>query len=181
MSRTARTETRDEILAAASRRFSVSGFKGTSLQDIAGEVGCSKATLLYHFDSKDAILGALLEPAVSMLGALDARLAELDDTAAPRAAVEGFADLAVRFRHEISVLHAELHELLRRPALAEVQDISNRLAAALAGRSTEPAARIAALIVLAGVPAVCVEFGAVPDQELRLILVAIASRTLNLP
>ena len=45
-----------EILAAAARRFAVTGYKGTSLQDIARAVGCSKATVLYHFANKDEIV-----------------------------------------------------------------------------------------------------------------------------
>jgi AcrR family transcriptional regulator len=52
---------RDQILAAATRLFAARGFDGTALQDIANEVGVRKASLLYHFPSKDDLRHAVLE------------------------------------------------------------------------------------------------------------------------
>ena len=60
MTRPPRDALRREILAVSQRLFSTVGFRGTSLQMIADEVGCSKASLLYHFKSKAAILDALI-------------------------------------------------------------------------------------------------------------------------
>lgn len=172
-------ETHAEILAAATRRFSVTGFKGTSLQDIAREVGCSKAAVLYHFANKEAILTELMAPAISALESLDAQLGPLDDDAARLAAVEGFVELAVRFRREIALLHAELPELLQQPVFAPIQRRTERLLDALAGRSDRPAERIAALVICAGIPAACTEFGEIPDEELRPALIAVAGRALG--
>jgi len=54
-----------EILRAATRRFARQGFDGTSLQQIADDVGIRKPSLLYHYASKEklrlAVLDALLE------------------------------------------------------------------------------------------------------------------------
>nr|MDT0657026.1 TetR/AcrR family transcriptional regulator [Micromonospora sp. DSM 115978] len=180
MSRDTRSGTHDEILAAASRRFAVTGFKGTSLHDIASEVGCSKATLLYHFHTKEAILAELLGPAVAALDELDAKLVGLGPQDAQRAAVEGFSALAVRFRREISVMRGDIPELLELPAFAPIRDLTDRLALALAGGPT-PADRLAAAMVLAGVPAVCGEAGDLPDEELLAYLIDIAGRTLSRP
>jgi TetR/AcrR family transcriptional regulator len=52
---------RDQILAAATRLFAAKGFDGTALQDIADAVGVRKASLLYHFPSKDDLRHAVLE------------------------------------------------------------------------------------------------------------------------
>ncbi|MFC0005962.1 TetR/AcrR family transcriptional regulator [Micromonospora siamensis] len=173
------SETHDEILTAASRRFAVTGYKGTSLQDIARSVGCSKATVLYHFANKEALLGELMAPAISVLEALDARLAGQTGAAAQQVATEGFVDLAVRFRREIALLRGEFPDLLQQPAFAHIQQISERLIDAFAGHSDRPVARIAALVVLAGIAETCAEFIDIPDDELRPALLAVVRRAVE--
>ncbi|MGC1214459.1 MAG: helix-turn-helix domain-containing protein [Micromonospora sp.] len=172
-------ETHGEILAAAARRFAVTGYKGTSLQDIAREVGCSKAAVLYHFANKEALLSELMAPAIAVLEALDQRIARHAGAEAQRVATDGFVDLAVRFRREIALLRGEFPDLLQLPAFAHIQQISDRLIAAFAGHSDRPAARIAALVVLAGIAEACAEFADIPDEELRPALLAVAHRALE--
>ncbi|MEU6207852.1 TetR/AcrR family transcriptional regulator [Micromonospora musae] len=172
-------ETRGEILTAATRRFAATGYRGTSLQDIATEVGCSKATVLYHFANKEALLTELMAPAIAMLQSLDDSLVGLTGREAQQTAAAGFIDLAVRFRREIAVLRGEFPELLQQPAFAHIQRISERMRDALAGHSAQPAARIAALVLLAGISEGCAEFVDVPDDELRPALLALAGRALE--
>ncbi|MEU4656127.1 TetR/AcrR family transcriptional regulator [Streptomyces sp. NPDC023723] len=52
---------RGRILAAALTVFSSRGFRGGSLNDIATAAGLTRAGLLHHFPSKQAVLLALLE------------------------------------------------------------------------------------------------------------------------
>lgn len=52
---------REAILAAALDVFSREGFRGATLDQIAGAAGLSKPNLLYYFASKEAIHAALLE------------------------------------------------------------------------------------------------------------------------
>lgn len=53
--------TKQEILEAALDLFSVQGFEATSVSQIADAVGIRKASLYSHFESKQAILDALIQ------------------------------------------------------------------------------------------------------------------------
>jgi AcrR family transcriptional regulator len=57
------------IARLALNRFRVSGFVGTSIADLAGALGVSKAAIYYHYRSKDALLHGLVDP---LLDAIDA-------------------------------------------------------------------------------------------------------------
>jgi AcrR family transcriptional regulator len=55
-------DTRRRILAVALELFSTRGYAGTSMRDIADTMGLTKASLYYHFESKEQILEAVIEP-----------------------------------------------------------------------------------------------------------------------
>ncbi|GII76372.1 hypothetical protein Sru01_13540 [Sphaerisporangium rufum] len=54
-------ETRDRIVDVAVRFIARNGARGTSLADIAAEAGVSQTGLLYHFNSKEALLNAVMD------------------------------------------------------------------------------------------------------------------------
>jgi len=54
-------DAREQTLDAATRLFAAQGYGGTSLSAIADAVGIRKASLLYHFPSKDALHRAVLD------------------------------------------------------------------------------------------------------------------------
>ncbi len=55
------------ILEAARRIFEAEGLDGASLRAIAAEAGYTPAALYFHFDSKEAIYGAVLQESLAQL------------------------------------------------------------------------------------------------------------------
>lgn len=53
--------TRGRILEAAGRCFAASGYSKTTVEEIAGRAGVSKALVYHHFDGKEDVLQAVLE------------------------------------------------------------------------------------------------------------------------
>jgi AcrR family transcriptional regulator len=58
-------DTRETIRAVALELFSTKGFEQTSLREIAERVGLTKASLYYHYSSKQALLIAVVEPVIT--------------------------------------------------------------------------------------------------------------------
>ncbi|MDP9237271.1 MAG: TetR/AcrR family transcriptional regulator [Chloroflexota bacterium] len=62
-----RSDRRRAILDAATELFADRGFAGVSVQDIADAAGTHKTTVLYHFDTKDALHEAVLDEALGRI------------------------------------------------------------------------------------------------------------------
>jgi AcrR family transcriptional regulator len=60
-------ETRANILDAAVRRFAISGYEATSVDEICTEAGVSKGAFYHHFPTKQSIFLALLESWLKMI------------------------------------------------------------------------------------------------------------------
>jgi AcrR family transcriptional regulator len=58
---------KEEILDVATRLFAERGYDGTSMNDVAERVGMRKASLFYHFATKDALYEAVLDRLVATL------------------------------------------------------------------------------------------------------------------
>ena len=66
MARPFRQQADESILDRAAALFARRGFAKTSVQDVADAVGLSKAGLLHHFPSKDALHEAVLAQAAAL-------------------------------------------------------------------------------------------------------------------
>lgn len=104
--------TNERILVVATDLFGTKGITGTSLDEIAAEVGVAKQTLLYWFASKDELVEKVLIATASELAtALDPSV---------RQAGDGFA----RIETTVSAVFAAA---IRRPALLGLVREINRL------------------------------------------------------
>ena len=136
--------TRQRILDIARELFARQGFTGTSIADIAGELGTTTAALYYHFRSKADILNALLaEPMVAY-----SRIIETLESGSPSAEdlLGSFIDLTVDSRELAAIIDrdpavlAMIDEQLSRTS----EELTQQVMAALAGHGADRASLIRA-------------------------------------
>jgi AcrR family transcriptional regulator len=94
-------EGRQRILDVAAALFLERGYAGTSLREIAAEVGMKPGSLYYHFASKEALLQAILLRGIDvMVDAFDAAAAATRDAdARSRFTAHVRAHLGALFEH----------------------------------------------------------------------------------
>ena len=102
---TARTATRqnagNELREIALAQFASVGFAATSLQQIADAAGYSKSTVLYHFASKETLLGEVLTPAIDRLEEILDRFVSAGHEGARTVFIDDFIDFLLQFRLEL--------------------------------------------------------------------------------
>ena len=69
-SSTPRTDTRSRVQKVALELFAEQGYEKTSLREIAGRLGVTKAALYYHFKSKEDIVHSFTDDYFAELDAL---------------------------------------------------------------------------------------------------------------
>lgn len=123
--------TRSRILEVAQKFFVERGYAGTSIADIAGELGTSKAALYYHFTSKEQILGALIIDPVSGYADLAARVQK--ETVSPAELLGALIDLTAEAQTMNTLLSNDpsTATVLRR--LHDVQGSTKTIIGSLAG------------------------------------------------
>lgn len=110
-----RGDTRERILDAATTLFGTRGFEAVSLDQIAGEVGVAKQTVLYWFSSKEDLIHHVLARSADEL------------TVVVEAAIRATLDDPLK-RLE-AVIHAVFRSAVRRPALLGLLREMSRLPA----------------------------------------------------
>jgi TetR/AcrR family transcriptional regulator, cholesterol catabolism regulator len=112
---------RDRILQEAVALFYVRGFTGTTLDDIAAELGVTKPFIYTHFRSKTDLLAALCTPTIEMSLAAVANAAKGPGTATDRLrrAMIDFATVVLRRQANIAIFFRE-EKHLAPEALTEI-------------------------------------------------------------
>lgn len=110
---------REHILDAAERCFARSGFHRSTMADICAEAGISAGALYVHFESKEALIGGIVERDRAQLTEQFAELAKAPDMTVALAALgKHYAVDEPQFKR---ILNLEIAaEATRNPRIAEV-------------------------------------------------------------
>jgi AcrR family transcriptional regulator len=173
---------RERLVGAALTLFARHGVSGTSLQMIAGELGVTKAAVYHQFPTKEAIVLAVVVPAIDRLAGVISAAAG-HPTAAGRREVtlRGLVDLIVSHRSLALILYQDpvVVDLVRTdPALRMYGD---RISALLAGAKPDTATMVAVSVVGGGLAGAAVDprLADVDDATLRLHLLTTGRRILR--
>ncbi len=109
------SDSAERVLVAATKRFARYGYAGTSIRDIAADLGINSATLYSHFPSKSAILRELVRIGhEGMNQRLRAAVASVEsDSAADklRAFVEEDVRIHTDYAQLALIINSQLHVL----------------------------------------------------------------------
>jgi len=123
------TATRERILLEAARLFRHHGYAATTLREVADASGIKAGSIYYHFESKEQILGEVLDTGIQVVAeAVKHRVDALPPTATARAriaaAIEGhlwgllhhgdFTSANIRIYGQIPNAAKTRHRLVRR-------------------------------------------------------------------
>jgi AcrR family transcriptional regulator len=170
-------DTSAEIRSVALELFATKGFEQTSLREIAERLGITKAALYYHFASKNELLAQLFTPLVDDLKAFVEEALAIG-VAQPRVVLEAYFDLC--FRHRL-LFQGLLHDVQVLQQLDVVDTLVHWRTQVddMLVQSTEPAARVRAVVALGGLQDCAVLFAELPPETIRTPAVDAALRALT--
>jgi AcrR family transcriptional regulator len=168
--------TADELRRVALELFASSGYHATSLQRIAEVAGVSKASVLYHYASKEVLLEAALAPAIDRLsGILDeaSGLAGSDRTRF----LEGMVDVLLEYRLAVSIFVTQSAALVDVPVVDRANLLFDRIAAFFQANVGSPEEKMRFGIALGGTAYLLAQAGRLEDfpgdEVMRPLLVRI--------
>lgn len=144
---------------AALEEFASAGYLGTSIQAIAARAGVSKASVLYHYSSKETLLDAALSPAIDEIGALLPRTVQLAGGEGERREfLTVFVDLLLRHRLAAQIFITQSGALVDVPVVARAQELIQQIAAARPQQTVDDQVRFA--VALGGAAYLLAQAGA---------------------
>jgi AcrR family transcriptional regulator len=140
------------IARLALARFRVGGFVGTSIADLAGVLGVSKAAIYYHYRSKDALLHRLIDP---LLDAIDSCIRDNNTPAAsartPRQLLAAYLTVLAAHREVIPLVATDI-AVLNHPKIGpRLRAQNQQLRTLLAAPDSSVSARLRAEAALGAI------------------------------
>ena len=86
-------DTKERILAAALELFSINGYSGTNIRELAASLGLVKSAMYRHFESKEEIWNALLD---AMIAYYDERFGSPERLPPVPDSLEGLVSMTMR-------------------------------------------------------------------------------------
>ena len=109
------SETRARILEATAASLAELGYAGTTMSGIAERIGVSRAALIYHFNSKNALMAAVIDAIYDEMAAMYRSAAH--PALLPAERMLAVLDASFQFTHTVSQMaHIELLLAARRDA-----------------------------------------------------------------
>jgi TetR/AcrR family transcriptional regulator len=119
----------EDLRTIALTEFATSGYAATSLHHIAEVAGLSKSSVLYHYESKDALLAATVQPAITALTGILDKLESRPRTKASRARfIEDFVDFLLDHTLELNLFINQGPALVDVPVIDTANVLVRRLA-----------------------------------------------------
>jgi len=158
------TDTRERIHEVALELFIRQGFSRTTLQDIADQLGLTRAALYYHHPSKDHLIASLVQPAKDDI---DDFLERATPSTPTRELLEGFFDLNYRHRHIFLALVRDPTGLGSVDAEGWITHLALRAQQLLAGNEPTHQQRMRAVVAINGLSRCATVLTDIPHDELR--------------
>lgn len=177
-------DTKGDIHRAALDLFSSRGYEKTSLREIAEQVGITKASLYYHYSSKQDLLQAIIGTFFDDMRVVFARMDEQPwSPEAERELLGAYLDVVISHRTTGPTILRDIAAVLAAfgDQLDDLIDQSRRFQVWLAGPDPTSSDRIlaaAAVEVVGAVLSAGMGQAEVSDEELRTILLDAASAVL---
>jgi len=181
-------DTRETIRAVALELFSRKGFDQTSLREIAERVGLTKASLYYHYSSKQALLIAIVDPVITGWRAIADDTKDLEHTPVNvRQVIERCLDVLLRNRVVAGIFERDPAGVVAAADSLwdDMLDLGRRLNTWLAGPSASVAEQLRAVAAMEVLGAVLTSASylhgvEVSEAELRAVLLDAAIDVLRL-
>jgi AcrR family transcriptional regulator len=167
------------IARLALDRFRVDGFVGTSIADLAGALGVSKAAIYYHYRSKDALLHRLVDP---LLDAIDTCIQDHTTPArTPRGLLGAYLTVLLAHRQVVALIATDV-AVLNHPSIGpRLRAQNQQLRTLLAGPDVSVSARLRAEAALGAIwrPLIAEPPLDLTDRDHQHILIDAAVATLQ--